>query len=130
MCWQACRDHRAGPPWAGDGALKERAVGSGGGHSRGALRPSFWAPGEPGPAGWPGPAVPTRCQQLESLAGAGVARPWASSLRPPRVAWVRDPRNAGAQQACRRKLLGAWLCMGLSFSWTAWSGVSPHQGLG
>lgn len=44
MCWQACRDHRAGPPWPGDGALKERAVGSGGGHSREALRPWLGRP--------------------------------------------------------------------------------------
>ncbi|XP_065794094.1 lymphocyte-specific protein 1 isoform X4 [Muntiacus reevesi] len=114
MCWQACRDHRAGPPWPGDGALKERAVGSGGGHSRKALRPRFGRPGTlllgsggAGRAGWPVAAVHAGCQQLESCrARAGVARP-RGRARASLCSLGEGPGKAGGQQACGRKLPGA-----------------------
>lgn len=82
MCWQACRDHRAGPPWPGDGALRERAVGSGGGHSRKALRAR---PGRPGTlfSGFGGAGA----GRLAGTLGAGTRE----LLGPGRVARPRDP---------------------------------------
>lgn len=75
MCWQACGRPQSHHPR--DGALKERAVGSGG-TQQGALAP--FTPGEPGPVAGRGLQCPLGASSSRAWLGPGCGQ--ALGLQP------------------------------------------------